>query len=131
MDPIELLLMQLDSIDPVERDEAALALMGLGDPRAVEALLRVIAKPETVHHRGTLVHALGAFDCRDHLEALVELVLTEDFEVASCAFNILEESSHAPSFKQRISAVVGRYEGRALPFEHNESAVQALRELVR
>ena len=104
--------------------------MDTGDPRAVDALLNAIAHPENANHRGTLVHALGAFDCSEHVEELVDLALTGNFEVASCAFNILEDASHGPSFKQRVSAAVGRYEGRALPFEHNASAMQAIRDLL-
>ena len=63
------------------RDVAALALMDLRDPGALPVLIWVLAKPETVGHRGTLVHALSAFDCSQVFDRLIELFLDGSYEV--------------------------------------------------
>ncbi len=72
------------------RDAAAVALRDLGDPRALTPLLELIADPKTEGHRGTLVYALGGFDCAGILLQLVQLVIYGNFEVSRQAFTAIE-----------------------------------------
>jgi HEAT repeat protein len=76
MRTFEELISSLEANSSGERDQAAMDLMELGNPRAFLPLLNAITKPENENYRGTLVYALSAFDCHDHLEELVDLVLT-------------------------------------------------------
>jgi len=76
--------------DPALRDAAAIGLCELGDARALTPLLALIADPKTEGHRGTLVYALGGFDCTGILPSLVELVIDGKFEVSRQAFSVIE-----------------------------------------
>jgi len=130
MKPTETLLLDLRSSDAAVRHNAALDLMEIEDPIAILPLLEAIKKPENVNHRGTLVYALSAFDCLEHLELLVDLVLTGDFEVSWSAFGIIQDFEFAPETSQRLLSQLGKYEIDHLPFEHGPEAYQALIDLI-
>jgi HEAT repeat protein len=72
------------------RDQIALLLRDIGDRRAVKAIANLLTDSKTIHHRGTLVYALSAFDCTEILPLLVELVISGGFEVSREAFLIIE-----------------------------------------
>ncbi|MCP2728229.1 HEAT repeat domain-containing protein [Limnofasciculus baicalensis] len=72
------------------RDQIALALRDIGDERAVKAIANLLTDVKTLHHRGTLIYALSAFDCTEILPLLVELVISGGFEVSREAFLIVE-----------------------------------------
>lgn len=131
MSDLQTLIDDLSSTTPAVRDKAALQLMDIGDPRAVEPLLQAIAQPLNVNHRGTLVFALGAFDCGPFLETLVDLALTGNFEVAIGASSLLEEAAVTAAAVGRIQAQLDRYEFDSLTAEHQQMAFEALSELVR
>lgn len=126
MKPLELLLPDLESSIASIRDQAALALMELGNDAAVAPLISAITRPENVNHRGTLVYALGAFDCRDHVETLVDLALTGNFEVSTGAFLIIEEIEVSPLVLHRIEQHLRTVDLTLLPFEHSHDAHAAL-----
>jgi HEAT repeat protein len=128
MQPIEALLLDLKSFDPSVRDRAALKLMDIGDERAICPLLEAITKPENVDYRGTLVHALSAFNCIEHLEVLVDICVTGDFEVSSGAFNAIEEIELTTAAIRRIDAQLGKFDIEHLPHE-NAMAFRALVQL--
>lgn len=109
MDAIDALLLSLESPDAGTRDRAALALMDLEETRAVPGLLRAIARPENVNHRGTLVFALSAFDPRPHLETLVALALTGNAEVSTGALSILREADRSVESLMRMRAEMDRH----------------------
>ena len=130
MKPLDSLIQDLESSNPAIRDQAALDLMELGNDAAVIPLLAAITKPENANNRGTLVYALGAFDCLNHLEALVDLVLTGNYEVSTCAFSIIDECKLSTEAIQRITLQMGKHDQHHLQFTHSSEAYEALLQLV-
>jgi HEAT repeat protein len=128
---IEALILQLESSNSSVRDKAALELMDRRDERAVEPLLRAIAQPENINHRGTLVYALSAFNCDAFLELLVDLVVTGNFEVSCGAFGIIEGAEADPDSIQRIESRLLSFDPDGLSNAHQVEAFEALRELVQ
>lgn len=59
-----------------------------------KVLSRLIQRPDLASQRGTLVHALGHFDCSGYVALLVELVASGNFEVAHEALQALETVEH-------------------------------------
>ena len=128
---IDALLQQVESTDAGVRHAAALELMDRGDARAVPVLWRAINRPENVNHRGTLVHALSAFDQSEHLESLVSLALTGNFEVSMGAFAILEDNTAPTGSLERIRAQLAQHPVESLTQEHHVEALEALLELLQ
>lgn len=126
MHTLQSLINDLESPYSSIRDRAALELMDLRDESAVEPLLRAIAKPENINHRGTLVYALSAFDCEPFIEALVDLVLTGNFEVSCGALGILEESARSGGAIRRIQAQARKFEVGSLVSDHNVDGLEML-----
>ncbi|WP_431263339.1 HEAT repeat domain-containing protein [Roseateles chitinivorans] len=131
MKSIEALLQDVESSDPGIRHAAALELMNRGDERAVAALWNAINRPENANHRGTLVYALSAFDQSEHLESLVSLALTGNFEVSMGAFTILEDCTRAPESLERIRAQLALHPAEHLTQEHHAEALEALLALLQ
>ncbi|HEY1396410.1 HEAT repeat domain-containing protein [Roseateles sp.] len=131
MNSIEALLQEVESTDPGIRHVAALELMDRGELRAVPALWSAISRPENVNHRGTLVYALSAFDQSEHLESLVTLVLTGNFEASWGAFTVLEDSSRSLESRERIRAQLAQHPAESLAQEHHAEALEALLELLQ
>jgi HEAT repeat protein len=123
------LIQDLESRSSSVRDKAALNLMDLGDESAVGPLLQAISKPENINHRGTLVYALGEFNCEPFLEVLVDLVLTGNFEVSTGAFGIIEELATSADAMQRVRRQIRKYAHSALAIEHQKLGLEALAEL--
>jgi hypothetical protein len=97
------LLADLDASDPARRDLAALRLRDFA-LSAVEALFRAVARPANRDHRGTLVHALSAFACRDRFPELFDLALHGNYEVQCHALSLLRAQTFSPSAQQRREA---------------------------
>ena len=91
MSPIEHLIHDLGSADPAVRDAAAVNLMDSGDARVVNHLLTAICKPGNENHCGTLVHALSAFNCSEHVSTIVRLALAGNYEASLGAYCLLED----------------------------------------
>jgi HEAT repeat protein len=126
MRELQSLIHDLESPNSSVRDKAALDLMDIGDESAVGPLLRAISKPENLNHRGTLVYALGAFNCEPFLEVLVDLVLTGNFEVSTGAFGMIEESATSADAMQRVRRQIQKYAPSTLAAEHQKLALEAL-----
>jgi predicted dinucleotide-utilizing enzyme len=126
---LQTLIENLASPDSSVRDKAALELMDIGDESAVEPLLRAIANPEYINHRGTLVYALGAFNCAAFLELLVDLALTGNFEVSIGAFGIIAELPSSAEKIQRVRIQMQKFPSSTLVAEHHEMAFEALSKL--
>ena len=126
MRELQSLIQDLESNNSSVRDKAALDLMDMGDGSAVGPLLRAISKPENLNNRGTLVYALGAFNCEPFLEALVDLVLTGNFEVSTGAFGIIEASATSADAMQRVRRQVQSYAPSTLVAEHQKLGFEAL-----
>src|SRR6478752_4875921 len=91
MKSFEDLIDDLKSKSSAIRDSAAIELMDIGNKNAIQPLIEAISNPDNENYRGTLVYALSEFSCEEHLEFLVDLVLTGNFEVSSGAFSIIQE----------------------------------------
>jgi HEAT repeat protein len=126
MRDLQSLIQDLESSSSSIRDRAALELVDLRNESAVGPLLRAISKPENVNHRGTLVYALGAFNCEAFLEVLVDLALTGNFEVAVGAVGIIEESATSAEAIQRVQAQLRQFDLSSLVAEHHKMALQSL-----
>ncbi|XLZ71012.1 hypothetical protein ABT364_03340 [Massilia sp. SR12] len=126
MRDLQSLLQDLESSSSSIRDKAALELMDLQDEAAVGPLLRAIAKPENINHRGTLVYALGAFNCEAFLEVVIDLALTGNFEVSLGAIGIIEESATYAEAIQRVHAHLRQFDPSSLVAEHHSMALQSL-----
>ena len=127
----DLLIKKLESLDASVRDAAAIELMDLGEVLAVAPLIQAIQRPENVNNRGTLVYALSAFDCRDYLSLLVEWVLTGNYEVATGAFSIIEESMLADHHIVEIQELLRVVKCSELMVEHNKEGYELLVGLVK
>ncbi|MEZ5469992.1 MAG: hypothetical protein R3F18_20320 [Lysobacterales bacterium] len=130
MREFQTLIQALESPNSSVRDKAALELMDIGNESAVGPLLEAIGKPENLNQRGTLVFALGGFNCKPILEALVDLVLTGNFEVSTGAFGIIQASATDPNALERVQRQMQRYPASALVAEHHQLGHKALVEFV-
>jgi HEAT repeat protein len=126
MQDLKSLIQKLESSSSSARDKAALALMDIGDESAVPPLLSAISRPENINHRGTLVYALGAFNCEPFLDVLVDLALTGNFEISTGAYAIIEESAASEEALQKVRWQLQRYTRRALVEDHQKMAHEAL-----
>ncbi|KAF0812712.1 hypothetical protein IGB42_03004 [Andreprevotia sp. IGB-42] len=80
----------LQATDHPSRNALAIKLAESGVPEVLPVLLALIERPDLQHHRGTLVHCLGYFDCRPHFSKLVDLVIAGNWETAHEAFGVLQ-----------------------------------------
>lgn len=76
--------------DGTARNALALRLAEAGTPGLPEVLIRMIARADLRANRGTLVHSLSYYDCSEHLNFLLGLVIDGGLEVASEAFGIID-----------------------------------------
>jgi hypothetical protein len=76
--------------DGTARNALALRLAEAGTPGLPEVLIRMIGRADLRTNRGTLVHSLGYYDCSEHLNFLLGLVVDGGLEVAGEAFEIID-----------------------------------------
>jgi hypothetical protein len=76
--------------DGKARNALALRLAEAGTPGLPEVLIRMITRADLRTNRGTLVHSLGYYDCSEHLNFLLGLVIEGGLEVAGEAFEIID-----------------------------------------
>lgn len=72
------------------RNLLAISLRDIGSEEAISPLIRLVNDPRTVGSRGTLLYALESFDCTEHLETIIHLFLTGNFEVQAGAYQLIE-----------------------------------------
>ncbi|TWT00943.1 HEAT repeat domain-containing protein [Planomicrobium sp. CPCC 101079] len=72
------------------RNLLAITLRDIGNEEAISPLINLINDPRTLGSRGTLLYALEPFDCTEHLETIVHLFLTGNFEVQAGAYQLIE-----------------------------------------
>jgi HEAT repeat protein len=73
----------------IVRNAAALALSDLQELEAFKVLVDLLRDDRTSQSRGTLLYALGAYDCSPILPLLVDLVIGGNFEVSQQAFSLI------------------------------------------
>ncbi len=74
---------------PVVRNAVALALSDMKDPSTFDLLVDLLKNPRTEGSRGTLLYALGEYDCSLILPLLVSLVVDGNFEVSRQTLSII------------------------------------------
>ncbi len=75
--------------DAAVRNAAALALSDLKNPSAFTLLVDLLKSDHTRGSQGTLLYALGAYDCSPVLPLLVDLVIDGNFEVSRQTFSLI------------------------------------------
>ncbi len=75
------------------RHLAALGIYESKDQRALKPLLRAILDPQNKNYTGTLVFALEALDCTDHLREVFDILFYQSYEAKMSAAAILSEQS--------------------------------------
>jgi len=75
--------------DATVRNAVALALSDLKDPSTFDVLVSLLNNERTRANRGTLLYAIGAYDCSPILPLLVDLVIEGNFEVSRQAFSLI------------------------------------------
>ena len=88
--------LMLSTEDNSVRNAIAMDLAETGDLRVKEALISLIQRPTLKNYRGTLVYALENFKCPDLAPFLLELVQVGNFEVATHAGIIIENTDNFP-----------------------------------
>ncbi|WP_228469533.1 HEAT repeat domain-containing protein [Paenibacillus sp. JNUCC31] len=73
------------------RNTIAIALMDIGDDRAVEPLIEVITDPKTSGSRGTLLYALENLNYIVHIESIIPFIGDSSLEVSAQSFMLLEQ----------------------------------------
>ncbi len=131
MKSIDSLISDLESNDSAIRDKAAISLMDIGDSGAIAPIIKAIKKPSNINHRGTLVYALSEFDMSDHINLLIDLVVTGNYEVATGSYHILEEIKLNEEQKHLIQNQLSNINVKALAKEHNRDGYQYLAELLK
>jgi len=131
MKSINSLITDLESNDSAIRDKAAISLMDIGDSSAIAPLIKAIKNPSNIHHRGTLVYALSEFDMSDHINLLIDLVVTGNYEVATGSYHILEEIKFNEEQKHIIQNQLSNINTETLAKEHNRDGYQYLTELLK
>ena len=96
MSNLERLCEMLKSSHPEVRHQAALDLMGIGNPAAVPFLIEAIEKPENQNYRGTLIYALSAFNCAGRFSQLFAWAAESGHEATVGALSIIEEQALLP-----------------------------------
>jgi len=131
MKNIESLITDLESNDSAVRDKAAISLMDIGNSSAIAPIIKAIKNPSNINHRGTLVYALSEFDMSDHINLLIDLVVTGNYEVATGSYHILEEIKFNEEQKRVFQNQLKNINAKTLAKEHNRDGYQYLTELLK
>ncbi|MEW4372059.1 HEAT repeat domain-containing protein [Paenibacillus kandeliae] len=85
------LIEQLESTEnALIRNSIALALSDIGNPEALEPIVKQLKNPKTEGYRGTLLASLERFDYSIHLDMLVNFIMEGNFEVSRKSFLMIE-----------------------------------------
>lgn len=75
---------------PAARNLLAIELSDTQVPAAFDVLVDLVRSEHTKNSRGTLLYALGVFDCSSILTLLIGLVIEGNFEESRQAFALIE-----------------------------------------
>ena len=76
--------------DTIVRNGIALALSDIHDAPAGDVLVALLQSPRTAGSRGTLLYAMGAYDCAPVLPLLIACVVDGNFEESRQALALIE-----------------------------------------
>ncbi|TGD83264.1 HEAT repeat domain-containing protein [Hymenobacter wooponensis] len=82
----------LESTRPLIRNRAACGIIEIGDQRAVQPLLHAILKTENIGANGTLVYALGHFDCNNLFKEICLILFYHGYEARQMAWMIIDDT---------------------------------------
>jgi len=88
------------------RNEAAIALMDFGDPKAVAPLVAAIEVVENRKARGTLIYALSSFDCSSRFSQIFRWAIEGGFEASHEAMSILRKQGLTPNEVEREACLI-------------------------
>jgi HEAT repeat protein len=75
--------------DGAVRNALALALSDLKDPSVFDVIVKLLNRKRTRGNRGTLLYALGEYDCTTILPLLVNIVIDGNFEESRQALSLI------------------------------------------
>lgn len=101
LDPLNVLR---ETRSPRVRNEAALALLAIGTPKAAEAIVELLGRSDTKGARGTLLYVLNEMNAHVPLATLVEIIVGESYEAQEEALSLLRKTKFAPG--ERTGAMV-------------------------
>lgn len=101
-----LALVEIMSPDAKTRNEAAIALMDFGDPKAVAPLVAAIEVAENRKARGTLIYALSSFDCSSRFPQIFRWAVEGGFEASHEAMSILRKQGWTPNEAEREACLI-------------------------
>lgn len=101
----ELLEELLRTQDDVQRDRVAIELAERGEPNVVAAIVEVLERPDRPR-AGTLIGALTRFDVRAHLELVVEIFCTGNYEESVMAHRTLHTQRGSLPEAQRRACLI-------------------------
>jgi hypothetical protein len=106
----------LQSTEWAVRNAAALELMDLGDPVAIEPLVCAIEHPSHRDARGSLIYALSAFRCEGRFVQLVGWACQGGYEAMMVSMSIIEEQAlvAAPNERPRVAELLAELRRQAL-----------------
>ena len=105
MKDAEEVLSDLQSCDASKRNEAALKAIDLRLEEAVPVLLKSALNRDNIGFNGTLVYALGHFDCLLYFSQLVEISIFHGYEAVWAAMSIIDDQKLNPSKRQLEEAL--------------------------
>jgi hypothetical protein len=79
----------LTTNDPAARNALAMIIGDQKYPAGFDALVKLLGDDRTRAHRGTLLYALGAYDCSSILPMLIDFVIDGTFEVSRQAHSLI------------------------------------------
>jgi hypothetical protein len=99
-------LHKLESNDASLRNKAALKILDDNLEELVPALAAAVARSTNIGANGTLVYALGHFDCSRYFELLFDVALHHKYEASGEAFSILLEQDFNLSKDQLLAVKI-------------------------
>lgn len=81
------------------RNIIALALSDIGDTKCIKPIIDILKNPKTQGNRGTLLYALEQFECSEHIELFVDLLINGNFEVSRQSYMLIKDiNTKIPDF---------------------------------
>lgn len=84
------------------RNTIAMALADIGSAESIEPLISLLRSPKTVGARGTLLYALGNFNCASHAELIAEMLCEDNFELSRQSLLLLESNAKDIPFENKL-----------------------------
>ena len=77
--------------EPLIRNRIALTLSDMACQEVVEPIIKLLKDPKTLGFRGSLLYALAPLHYNEHIDLLIDLMITGNFEVSRQSYLLLEK----------------------------------------